>query len=88
MPELKKNCITYYNPQVDNWGPELIELESYAKQNSEVLFFVIDNQTRAIASMIEVAFVAASRRKLILVINDLDQWSEDICVSDDLIPKE
>ncbi|KAF7494382.1 hypothetical protein SSS_04341 [Sarcoptes scabiei] len=88
MPELKKNCITYYNPQVDNWGPELIELESYAKQNSEVLFFVIDNQTRAIASMIEVAFVAASRRKLILVINDLDQWSEDICVSDDLIPKD
>lgn len=73
---------------MDNWGPELIELESYAKQNSEVLFFVIDNQTRAIASMIEVAFVAASRRKLILVINDLDQWSEDICVSDDLIPKE
>lgn len=55
---------------MDDWYPELIELENYAKQNSEILFFVVDNQTRAIASMIEVAFLA-SNRKLILVINDL-----------------
>lgn len=56
---------------MDHWEPELIELENYAKQNSEVMFFVIDNQTRAIASMIEVAFIASTQRKLILVINDL-----------------
>lgn len=71
IPELKRHGITYYNPQVEQWGPELIELECYAKQNSEILFFVVDNQTRAIASMIEVAFLAATNRKLILVINDL-----------------
>lgn len=71
IPELKRLGITYYNPQVEQWGPELIELECFAKQNSEILFFVVDNQTRAIASMIEVAFLAATNRKLVLVINDL-----------------
>jgi len=71
IPELKRLGITYYNPRVEHWRPELIELESYAKQNSEILFFVVDNQTRAIASMIEVAFIASTHRKLILVINDL-----------------
>nr|XP_046914773.1 uncharacterized protein LOC124495438 isoform X2 [Dermatophagoides farinae]XP_046914774.1 uncharacterized protein LOC124495438 isoform X2 [Dermatophagoides farinae] len=88
MPELKKKCLTYYNPQVDHWGPELIEMESYAKQNSDVLFFVVDNQTRAIASMIEVAFIAASSRKLILVIIDLEPWSEQTTIGDDHICKE
>ncbi|KAH9419367.1 hypothetical protein DERP_005878 [Dermatophagoides pteronyssinus] len=88
MPQLKKKCLTYYNPQVDHWGPELIEMESYAKQNSEVLFFVVDNQTRAIASMIEVAFIAALSRKLILVIIDLEPWSEQMVIGNDHISKE
>lgn len=57
---------------MEHWGPELIQLENYAKQNAEVLFFVIDNQTRGIASMIEVAFIASTNRNLILVIKDLN----------------
>lgn len=61
--------------QVDHWGPELIELEDHAKENSEILFFVIDNQTRAIASMIEVAFICSTDRKLVLVINQLEPES-------------
>ena len=63
-------------------------MESYAKQNSDVLFFVVDNQTRAIASMIEVAFIAATSRKLILVIIDLEPWSEQTTIGDDHICKE
>lgn len=54
-----------------HWGPELIELENYAKQNAEVLFFVIDNQTRAVVSMVEAAFIAGSKQKLILVIDEV-----------------
>ncbi|KAJ9600897.1 hypothetical protein L9F63_000940, partial [Diploptera punctata] len=69
IPMLKKLGITYYNPQVSHWGPELIELEFQAKQNAAVLFFVIDNQTRSVASMIEAAHLSARRRKLILVIH-------------------
>ncbi|XP_021931040.1 uncharacterized protein LOC110835283 isoform X3 [Zootermopsis nevadensis] len=69
IPVLKNLGITYYNPQVSHWGPELIELEFQAKQNAAILFFVIDNQTRSVASMIEAAHLSARRRKLILVIH-------------------
>uniref|UniRef100_T1KY10 Uncharacterized protein n=1 Tax=Tetranychus urticae TaxID=32264 RepID=T1KY10_TETUR len=69
IPMLKALNITYYDPQKDHWEPELIELEDKAKKNAEVLFFVIDNQTRSIASMIEVSFIAATTKKLVLVID-------------------
>nr|CAD7203151.1 unnamed protein product [Timema douglasi] len=69
IPTLKSLGITYYNPQVAHWGPELIELEYQAKQNAAVLFFVIDNQTRSVAGMIEAAHISGRRQKLILVIH-------------------
>ncbi|GFG38849.1 hypothetical protein Cfor_02156, partial [Coptotermes formosanus] len=83
IPMLKNLGITYYNPQVSHWGPELIELEFQAKQNAAILFFVIDNQTRSVASMIEAAYLSAKRQKLILVIHAYQGpgqkiWGEDI----------
>lgn len=68
IPMLKSLGITYYNPQVTHWGPELIELERQAKQAADVLFFVIDNQTRSVASIMEAAHISGCHRKLILVI--------------------
>jgi hypothetical protein len=65
---LKKAGITYFNPQVENWYPELMEKEHYAKLNASLLFFVIDNQTRGVAAMAEVAYLVASGKKVILVI--------------------
>uniref|UniRef100_T1IR01 EF-hand domain-containing protein n=1 Tax=Strigamia maritima TaxID=126957 RepID=T1IR01_STRMM len=70
IPLLKKWRITYYNPQVGHWKPELIELENQAKENAEVLFFVIDNQTRSVASVIEAAHIAGCQKKLILVVKE------------------
>ncbi|XP_054156538.1 uncharacterized protein LOC128954945 isoform X2 [Oppia nitens] len=70
IPILKSLGITYYNPQVSSWRPELIELEWNAKQNADVLLFVIDNQTRGIVAMIESAFICGSQRNLILVFNE------------------
>lgn len=32
IPFLKENGITFYNPQVSNWRPELMEIEDQAKQ--------------------------------------------------------
>lgn len=71
IPLLKSLGITYYNPQVSHWGPELIELENQAKLTSEVLFFVIDYQTRSVASVIEAAHMSGCQRKLILVMKGL-----------------
>ncbi|XP_076180687.1 uncharacterized protein LOC143153422 isoform X6 [Ptiloglossa arizonensis] len=69
IPTLQSLGITYYNPQVSQWGPELIAQEYEAKQTAKVLLFVIDNQTRNSAGIIEAAQLAATRREsLILVI--------------------
>lgn len=70
IPKLKGYGISYYNPQVVQWIPELIEIENQAKENAKVMFFVIDNQTRSVACMIETAHIAGTQRKLILVLND------------------
>ncbi|KAK0082901.1 hypothetical protein PV325_009668 [Microctonus aethiopoides] len=69
IPTLQKLGITYYNPQVSQWGPELIAQEYEAKQTARVLLFVIDNQTRNTAGIIEAAQLAATRREsLVLVV--------------------
>ncbi|XP_046735209.1 uncharacterized protein LOC124404826 isoform X5 [Diprion similis] len=69
IPTLQSLGITYYNPQVSQWGPELIAQEYEAKQAARVLLFVIDNQTRNTAGIIEAAQLAATRsNSLILVI--------------------
>lgn len=78
IPLLKSLGITYYNPQVSHWRPELIELENQAKQTAEILFFVIDNQTRSVASMIEAANISGCQQKLILVIREFQGPGQEI----------
>lgn len=68
IPALAAHRITFFNPQVDDWSPELIDLEAAAKEAAELLFFVIDDQTRGIASLVEVASYAACHRNMIVVI--------------------
>jgi raw len=79
IPLLKKLGITFYNPQVSHWGPELVELEWKAKQHATVLFFVMDNETRSVASLIEAAHSAAKQRKLILVIHPYAPPPHQLC---------
>lgn len=72
IPYLQMNGITYYNPQVDNWTPEVVKTERHAKQNAKVLLFVIDKQTRSTVSLVESAFIAGDNKKLVLVIYPFD----------------
>ncbi|XP_072390441.1 uncharacterized protein raw isoform X3 [Diabrotica undecimpunctata] len=67
IPELQKNGISFYNPQVSMWAPELVAQEYDAKQAASVLLFVIDSQTRSTVGMIEVAYLIASGRCVVVV---------------------
>ena len=60
IPFLKSHKITYYNPQQSNWVPEMMEWEHQAKQSSRVLLFVVAKETRNIASMIEISYLAGN----------------------------
>lgn len=69
IPFLDTHGISYYNPQVENWSPEIIEIERHAKQNAQILLFVIDKQTRSTVSLVESAFMAGENKNLVLVVN-------------------
>lgn len=67
IPELQKYGISFYNPQVSIWAPELLAQEHDAKQSASVLLFVIDSQTRSTVGMLEVAYLVACGRCVIVV---------------------
>ncbi|XP_073822953.1 NDT-like domain-containing protein raw isoform X1 [Musca autumnalis] len=70
IPALKESGISFYNPQVSDWTPDLIELEHRAKEKARVLFFVMDSETRASAGAIEAAHIAGQNcKQLVLVLH-------------------
>lgn len=70
IPRLSQAGVGFYNPQVDDWHEGLVTLEANAKQEADSLLFVIDGQTRAIASMIEATeFIAAGRHVVLVIAN-------------------
>lgn len=71
IPLLQAKGYAYHNPQVDNWTPDLIEKEAKAKAEADILLFVIDSRTRAIASLVEVTEHVLAKRKVLLVINEI-----------------
>ena len=71
IPALEAAFIPYYNPQVDDWYEGLVVLEASAKEQASVLLFVIDAQTRAIASMLEATEYIVSGRRVVLVVQDM-----------------
>lgn len=73
IPFLRKVQVNYYNPQVAQWTPELIEEENRAKTNAGVLLFVIDNLTRSVSALIELAELAAGNRILVCVLKQFIQ---------------
>ena len=73
IPILEQEGISYFNPQVDEWSPELVDKENRAKDNAEVLLFVLDTRTRGIASMIETAEYITYKRRVYLVIEEMGE---------------
>lgn len=73
VPKLAKYHIPFFNPQISDWHPNLIQLEAQAKEVCEVLLFVIDGKTRAIASMLEATEYIMSHRRVVLVILDIEE---------------
>ncbi|KAF6772788.1 hypothetical protein AHF37_08684 [Paragonimus kellicotti] len=72
IPFLTQCGISFYNPQVDEWNEELVELEDNAKRTSRVLLFVFETwRTRGISSFVEVAYLTALTSNLVLVISDV-----------------
>lgn len=69
IPELGAAKIPFFNPQVEEWSPELVDVEAAKKAEAGTLVFVISERTRSIASMIEAAeHITAGQRHVVPVI--------------------
>lgn len=68
IPMLTKAGVSFYNPQVDEWHQSLMALEDEAKKAARVLLFVLDAQTRGIASIAEASFYIGAGRRVVLVV--------------------
>lgn len=69
VPWCKANGVTFFNPQVLTWTPDLMLKEHKAKEEATFLLFVIDGQTRATVSMVEVAHLVGEDRNVLLVMD-------------------
>ncbi|KAI6647274.1 hypothetical protein LOD99_12271 [Oopsacas minuta] len=87
IPYLEREDITYYNPQVDDWYPELIQVEESAKKNSFLKFVVFDSQTRALASLVETAFMASIGWRLVVVLHYLSE-SDEVKIAGETLTKQ
>ncbi|KAK4473847.1 hypothetical protein MN116_003179 [Schistosoma mekongi] len=74
IPILDRLGLTYYNPQVDDWSPGLMELEREAKSLSNILLFVFENwKTRGLVSLLEATYLASQRKPLVLCISKTEE---------------
>ncbi|XP_070532848.1 uncharacterized protein [Ptychodera flava] len=78
IPTLKKYGITFYNPQVSEWSPELIEIEERAKESAKLLLFVYEEKTRGIASLVEAAFLSGAERTVFVVMLGVPRHNSEV----------
>jgi hypothetical protein len=72
IPLLEAADISYYNPHIRQWIPELVDIEAKAKAQALNFLYVIDGETRPIGSMVEVAaMLVDDPSAMYLVIEDV-----------------
>merc|ERR1719275_123077 len=70
IPGLKKSGFTFYNPAA--WSStRLIPIEASAMDNSRVLLFVIQNNSRSVSAMCQVAYLIGSGCNVVLCLQHI-----------------
>lgn len=75
IPSLEAAGVTYFDPQLapGQWTEAYERSEMDAKDAADVLVFVVNGETRGVASVAEVAYYLAAGRALALTITDLHE---------------
>ncbi len=75
IPILEAEGVTYFNPQlgVGEWTPAHQKIEAEAKEKAEVWLFVVSEETRGVASLVEAAYRIGSGGKLALVVRRIEE---------------
>lgn len=76
MPLLEASHVKYFNPQVDEWFEELIQIETRAKETAKIVMMVIDNLTRSIVCINEAVEYICRGRRVVLVVQDIEDGTK------------
>ncbi|KAG7376582.1 hypothetical protein PHYPSEUDO_013120 [Phytophthora pseudosyringae] len=76
MPKLDAARVRYFNPQVDEWLEELIQVEARAKETAQIVLMVVDGLTRSIVCINEAVEYICRGRKVVLVVDDIGEGTE------------
>jgi hypothetical protein len=76
VPMLSTAGITFFDPQVEEWKPDMVVIESIVKERCAVLLFVIGSETRGVASMVEATQYICEGRDVVLVLSDISSGSQ------------
>ena len=73
IPLLERAGISFFNPQLaeGSWTPEAQLAEQRAKNECETWLFVLNGQTRGVASLVEIAWRIGKGGKLALAVEDI-----------------
>lgn len=64
MALLSQHNIAAFNPQVDNWTPELADIEAWHLANDQLILFPVTDETYGFGSLSETGFSAMSALSL------------------------
>lgn len=81
MKKYEELGITCYNPQVEDWKPELAEVEAQHLAEDKVILFPVTNETYATGSLSEVGFSILNAIKLD------DRRNFVVMIQKDLLPE-
>ncbi|MEB3295414.1 MAG: nucleoside 2-deoxyribosyltransferase domain-containing protein [Synechococcales bacterium] len=70
IPALEAAGLSFYNPQLDwgTWTEAHETAELAAKESAEVMLFIVTDQTRGVASLVEAAYLIGSGRSIALAL--------------------
>lgn len=81
----KKLGVNYFNPQVDNWKPELAQIEAEHLAKDKIVLFPITYETYGLGSLSEIGFSILNaiklddRRYFVILIDDYLNKKLDDC---------
>ena len=82
--------VNYFNPQVDDWKPELAQIEAEHLANDQIILFPVTSETYGLGSLGEVGFSILqaikldSNRDIVVMIDDLVEIDETQMTSNEL----
>jgi hypothetical protein len=78
--QYSKLGINYFNPQVENWSPELADIEAQHLKRDEIILFPVTSETYGTGSLAETGFSIlqavqsnSTRFVIVMIVPDLDE---------------